>query len=215
MRCFLDPAQAHAKFIPSVHGDLPTKRPPSLRAFGYYPPHSAFKRGDLLLFSPKYPLITSRLIMKDQRRYFAEDHARWTHAAVYAIDGKIVESTPMNGIAMALLHNYIPTHDILVRRHLTISDDQRADIAADALSRINTGYPIFNLAFYMVRESINLLKPFDRDTYSVCSGLFAGSYMRATGNALQGCPPGELVRPAELSLTDTLSDVDIPWMRLD
>jgi hypothetical protein len=214
MRAILDPTQAQTSSIPKVQIELPVELPFRVRHFGYHPPLPSFESGDLLLFSPKAPSAASLLVIQDQKRYFDESHARWTHAAVYMHDGKIIEATPRNGITFEFVHKYIPTHDILVRRHLTITPFQRTSILLHAMSAINKSYPIVELTAHMVREWLYQLRPFDANTYNICSELFHRSCMEATKSGLQGCPANGLTKPAHLSLTNSLSDIEIPWMQL-
>ena len=214
MRCYLDPSHAETTSIPYVHKDIPTLRPPHLRAFGYHPPLSQLEAGDLLLFAPKNPSAPSQLIIDDQAKYFDEAHARSTHCAVYIRDGKIVERTPRSGTAQAYLHSYIPTHDILVRRNTSLTPGRQAHIAIIALAGKNSWYPFFELGTAIWRQWIYSVPPPDHRNYEVCTGLFYRAFLEATGMVLEGCPADGVIKPAHFSMTETLSDVDIPWMKL-
>jgi uncharacterized protein YycO len=153
--------------------------------------------------------------MADQKLYFDEVDARWTHAAVYVYDGKIVEATQRYGTAVTFLHSYIPTHDILVRRNVSVSSTMRDRIALHAMTQIGTKYPyLFSLAIYSARGLAQRVRPFDVKTYHVCSELFHRTCMEVTGQALQGCPITGLTKPAHLSRTKSLTDVPVRWMTI-
>jgi len=214
MRRYLDPDHVETQSVPGLANYLPAELPRKVRNFGYHPPLSQFEPGDLLLFSPKAPSMASRYILQDQQEYFGEPDARWTHAAVYIFDGMIIEATPRNGTALAFLHRYLPTHDILVRRHMTITPVQLTHIVFHAFKRIQAGYPLIPLAFYLIRGWTYTIRPFDPKNYNICSELFHKACMAATRMALQGCPVDGLTKPAHLSATPSLSDVDIHWMKL-
>ena len=55
-------------------------------------------------------------IASSQRELFANKHARWTHAAVYIGEGMIVEALPFKGVVDGHISDYLPTHNIRVRR---------------------------------------------------------------------------------------------------
>lgn len=63
----------------------PVAIPPRLRAFGRFPDITQCRPGDLLLVSAVEKGFVSRQIVKAQKRGgYAEDDARWHHAATIA-----------------------------------------------------------------------------------------------------------------------------------
>ncbi len=214
MRDYLDPDQTENHYVPLVLLELPAELPPHIRNFGYYPALRYFFPGDLLLFSPKKPSLASRQIIKDQKKGFDDGHARWTHAAIYVFEGMIVETTTRQGTALDFLHDYVPTHDILVRRNTTIEQVQRTNIVFHAFTKIQMAYPMLSMAVYIWQLQTLKNRLFNPQYYNICSELFCKSWLSATMVGLQGCPADGLTKPAHLSATRTLTDIDVPWMKL-
>ena len=62
----------------------PEPLPQSVRKFGFIPDFQLWEPGDLLLFSAVEMNGVQRAIVKAQERIgYADEHARWHHAAVY------------------------------------------------------------------------------------------------------------------------------------
>ena len=80
---------------PAAVKSAPTQLPPDVRKFGYLPDFDLWQAGDLLLFSVIRPSFMQRQIIATQERErYAEEHARWHHAAVYIGDRYLCEAVP-------------------------------------------------------------------------------------------------------------------------
>lgn len=206
---YLDPREAHrCAVLAPVPGILPKRT----RNFGYFPSLDALKAGDLLLFEPLTARKNSRAVQIAQSEYFADDHRRWTHAAVYILDGLIIEALPSKGVVESHLSEYVPGYLIRARRCSVVNDAAGYRIALHAMKQRGRTYDLFGL-LAIASSFLNISRlnqPVDR-RYTICSQVFYDSFLEATRISLDECPPSGPVLPSHLSNTPSLSDVDLVW----
>jgi len=192
--------------------------PPHVRNFGYVPDFSLCKPGDLILFRSRNPGFIERQITITQRLIgLAEEHARWTHAAVFLYEDFIVEAIPNDGVVTRSLYVDVPQSILRVRRRPNLQNEERYKIALCAQrmlgSRYNAGIAISaglsarfgawnRFWFRVARPTI------------VCSKVFYDAHVEITRTLLADCALDDLVTPAHLSATSDLEDVDIPWLKI-
>lgn len=204
---------------PSVEGASGSWKPPGpipqkLRRFGRFPNTSLWKPGDLLLFSAVRPSLASRAIVRTQTNGgFAEQDARWHHAAVYVGHNHICEAV-LSGVRYGPIYPYVGAHLIRVRRDETLTEMNRYELAIRSLAHLREDYSVKLLpllAFYGLAGFWNR-KTLPPDTPTViCSQVFAHAYTGTTMRLVAG-PQAIPVVPADLSMTDTLTDVKTDWL---
>ena len=190
--------------------------PPDLRKFGHFPDTSVWLPGDLMLFNSINPNLISRMIIKAQREAgFADDDARWHHAAVYVGDNFVCDAVPVGGVRYRTMYSDILVKRMRVRRDLTLTADERYKIAITALTRLRASYSIFEVLNFRVGASrLWEVQKLPLRTFGiVCSQLYADAYATVTSRLpIRGAH--RLATPADLSATDVLADIAMAWRRI-
>lgn len=207
---YLDPRAEGASGSWHPPGPIPQR----IRHFGRFPDTAPWKPGDLLLFCAVRPGLASRAIVRTQSNGgFADKDARWHHAAVYVGHNHLCEAV-LSGVRYGPIYPYVGTHLIRVRRDETLSDRLRYELAIRSLARLKQDYSVRRLpllAFYGVAGfwKRTTLPP---DTPTViCSQVFADAYMLTTRRLVARTATSPIV-PADLSMTEVLSDVATSWL---
>lgn len=68
-----------------------------IRSFGYLPDEAELLPADIVLIASDGGKAPRWIEATQRRGGFAEDHARWTHAALYIGNDRVVEATPIGG----------------------------------------------------------------------------------------------------------------------
>jgi hypothetical protein len=206
---------------PAQHGDpVATARatvlPPHVRQFGYVPDFSRCMPGDLILSSSSAPGFIDRQIEHTQRLIgLADEHARWTHAAVFLYEDFVVEAVPNGGVVTRSLYQDIPTSILRVRRCPNLQNEDRYKIALCAQRMLGSRYDTTIAISAGLRVRFNAWNRYwfrvARPTI-VCSKVFYDAHVEITRRLLADCPLDDLVTPAHLSATNDLEDIDVPWL---
>lgn len=194
--------------------------PSALRQFGRFPDVRKWLPGDLLLFSAVSPnWIAQQIIQGQQRGGYAEDDARWHHAAVYLGDGMSICEAVSRGVRSIPIYPYIfGGYRLRVRRDNSLSDEERWKVAIQSLTRLRSPYGfrgIISLAYQSLQgywRSRGSLPPLGARAV-ICSQLYSDSYSLVTERLLVKNPTGT-VKPADLSLTPLLTDVATTWLKI-
>jgi hypothetical protein len=206
---------------PEVEGSvgtisLPDPKPHTIRRFGRFPSTDLLYPGDLLLFSAVKPELTSRLIASAQMRGgFANEHARWTHAAVYVGRNYVVEAVE-KGVQYERLYGYVGGHRLRARRDPDLSVEQRYEIVIQALTRIRERYSYGALPRLMwgsVKGYWNQNPGLENTSAVICSQVYADSYALVTSKLVVPGMSGN-VKPCDLSVTPHLNDVKLEWRQV-
>jgi hypothetical protein len=144
---------------------------------------------------------------------FAPEHARWFHAAVSGGRFEICEATTRGVKAHEYWKYMTGDFDIKVRR-LKADASVRSKLAYYAATNVNSHYGFLNLlsvgAFLKSGNAWQRL--FIPSSGVICSQLYFEASMRV-GYLLCNVPK-DTVCPAHLSLSEHLSDVEIPWIKV-
>ena len=211
----LDPADVASARPPDR--SQPHTLPSTVREFGYVPDFDEWLPGDLLLFSTLRPSLTQRQIVSTQLKLnYAEDDARWHHAAVYIGDRYLCEARRGGVRYHPVVETIGPNTLLRVRRDASLDESQRFRLAIRALMRLSQPYSYGSAVRALVRplnpwRFVLALRP--RERALICSQLFHEAYMEATGGILVERADIAVV-PAELSATAHLRDVKAHWIRL-
>ena len=116
------------------------------------------------------------------------------------------------------MYHYLQTHLLRIRRDESLSSDERWLIAMNALTRLGSPYA-FGRILSLARQAWqgywqpgNKL-PLIGMRAVICSELFNDSYSLVTERLLVAAPSGT-VKPADLSLTSRLVDVETSWLSI-
>ena len=175
--------------------------------------------GDVLLVSGAG--LLPRLIRHAQERGgFHPRHARWTHASLYIGRGRVVEATPFGGVRIGQLAAATFGRELLVRRRVTTPDlvtEQRCTIAIEALTALRRGYSLTEVPRLAWQAWRGRLWSHDQrpniGSVTICSTVVNNAYMTAVYTDLAPGIVGVLW-PADLSLTDALTDIPVGWVRV-
>ena len=174
--------------------------------------------GDLLLFSALHPGWSARSIMRGQQRGYAEEDARWHHAAVYLGDGISICEATARGVRDTSIYGYLGGYLLRVRRGINLTSDQQWLIAMQSLTRLGSPYGFRSILSLAWQSWQGYWQPGNRlpllgARAVICSQLFSDSYSMVTGRLLVQGPSGT-VTPAALSFTSQLADVPTTWLQI-
>jgi len=195
--------------------------PDPIRKFGFVPDFRQCRFGDLVLFRSHKPRWVSRAITRAQvRAGFSEEHASWTHAAVFLFDKKVVKALVFRGVKVSSLYDYVLNCDMKVRR-ARINSDAALEMALRASTTLGSQYGVRFATSLGWRLWGGLWNPVRTPIVFagrklICSKVFYDAYAETTGHVLtdfvqdscRGC-----ISPAHLSATNVLENIDIPWLR--
>jgi len=192
--------------------------PPQLRSFGRFPDVTKWRAGDLLLVSAVKPPFSSQQIIKAQERGgYAEEDARWHHAAIYVGRSNVCEALT-RGVTHGPIYKYVGSHLLRVRRDPLLTPDDGWQLAMEAMTNLRTSYSFGAIASlarkarrgFWTRPSKPSPLP---DRAVICSKLFADAYSITTERVM-GNSVAEEVTPAHLSATNKLIDVPMYWAQI-
>jgi uncharacterized protein YycO len=186
--------------------------PKSVREFGKAIDPKILEPGDLLLVAHKNPSWHSSIIVQQQSRQFAPEHACWHHAAVCGGGFEICEATVFGVKAHEYWDYMNENFDVRVRRLKDASADERSRVAYYAAINVRTGYGFMSLpglARYLSNGN-----PWGRRFFAssgvICSQLYFEACMRA--GVLLAPISSDHVCPAHLSISPQMVDVELAWV---
>lgn len=172
-----------------------------------------------MLISAISPGFIARAIRRVQYRGgYADEDARWEHAAVYIGSGAICEAS-RKGVNVESIFDYIGSHLIRVRRNTSLTSDQGWNLAVHALLMKKYRYGFWSVVGLYVKSKVgfwrNQGKPISFPKRSVyCSELYADAHVKICDVALGNLKSGEAT-PASLSLSSKLGDVSLSWVKIE
>jgi hypothetical protein len=187
--------------------------PKAVRLYGQALNPDILEPGDLILVCRKVPNWTSRRITAHQSKMFADEHARWYHAAVSGGRFEICEATT-GGVKTYEYWQYMTgEYDIRVRRLRDADASTRSQIAYYAASNANSRYGFTNLlnVSAFLHSGDGWRRPRILSSGIICSQLYYEACMRV-GYILEKTVRAELVCPAHLSLSSLMDDVPLSWV---
>jgi uncharacterized protein YycO len=200
--------------IPERLSDFSFERPipKAVREFGRAIDPKILEPGDLFLVAHKKPRWHSGVIVSQQSKQFAQEHACWHHAAVCGGGFEICEAT-VSGVKAYEYWDYMNDgFDVRIRRLRNASPEQRARVAYYAATNCNTGYGFLNLP--ALASFLSNGNPWGRRLFAssgvVCSQLYFEACMRA--GFLLAPISSDQVCPAHLSISPQLMDVPLSWV---
>jgi hypothetical protein len=196
---------------------------------------STWEIGDLVLVRGRRTGISrsTPIVLAQLAGGYAPEDAEWTHAAVYAGEGTVLEATwgfgAEGGIGWGEVSAYVPDDHIRVRTDALLTDEQRHEIVAQARSLEGLDYSIpraMELARQLVLSRVPALRAAaDRIPHGVrasdwgayggyvCSDVFAISYEAAANRTI--APADDwIVCPAALSASPHFEDRELTWCAL-
>ena len=212
----LDPTDASsAKQLKSA----PEPLPEHVREFGFIPDFKLWEPGDLLLFSAVEMNPAQRAIVNAQVDLgYAEEHARWHHAAVYIGERALCEAT-FRGVGYHGITDTFLTSRIRIRRIPQLKRKERFRIAIRALMRLTKPYDFWSVTLYWLRsQNTSFGAAFSREfrvkgRAFICSELYHEAYMAVTSRVLLTDPDRDVL-PADLSASRGLVDIPAGWAQL-
>jgi uncharacterized protein YycO len=190
--------------------------PPSVRQFGYLPDVGQCRPGDLLLFSALTPSWVSKRIINAQiEGGYGQRDAYWHHAAVYIGRYTICEAQGRK-VRVGPLYDYVGSHRILIRRDQALDSNAQWEIAINAMDRLRQPYALMTalkLGWQSRRGFWRLTEITASGRAAICSQLYSEAYSKTTGKFLIQGKLGILI-PADLSLADRLTDIQVDWLKI-
>jgi hypothetical protein len=185
-----------------------------MRSFGKFPNIQDWKPGDVLLVSSVEPDWITRKIISIQQKFYAPDHARWQHAAIYMGNGFVAEATT-RGVRYESIHKYVGHYLLSVRRFPKLEPDQRWLIAIEAGVRLRAAYGFRDILTIYRRSFPGLARQIQPNIVLqansvICSQLCYDAHMGVEKIIVPSATKRPIV-PAALSLTSYLEDVPTYW----
>lgn len=210
-----------------------TGLPPELHSkidkLTHVPDTSNWQPGDLLLFSPIKSNGVIRFLQK--RKVNHDDHARWTHAAIYVGHCHICEVQPRTPVLYRSLLSYVggANHLIRVRRYvdcsagrrpLSLDDGYRLSVKALSAMAWPYRYWQWGAALQPKDKPASAEKKRFAERYLQaeqmfhCAELYCGAFADAMHKRIDGEHPAHML-PARLSASHSFDDVDVKgWITL-
>lgn len=163
-----------------------------------------------------------RAIVKAQKRIgYADEHARWHHAAIYIGDRTLCEAT-FRGVRYHGITDIFLNSRIRIRRDPQLNMRERYRIAIRALMRLTKPYDFLSvLGSWLRSQESPLTAVFSRELRAkgrafICSELYHEAYAEVTSRLLvtQLAHPRKDVLPPDLSACQELEDVPAAWCKL-
>jgi hypothetical protein len=193
---------------------------------------TAWLPGDLLLFRERTPSGPSDAITRVQSLDFAANDARWTHVAMYAGEGELIDATlekphrgDGDGIRRRAVSEYIPHGHVRVRRDPTLTTAQRDDLVEYAAGLCGREYSIpraVQLFGQFVQSRAPWLVPLVDDLTDVrlanetmgyvCSDVYTVSYEFITDKTIATVE--KIPSPALLSASPVFIDIEVTWCEI-
>lgn len=214
---FLDPLTvADASNVIDWKPDYPI--PKRLREWGFCPNFEDWLPGDLILVSALTPGFIGQAIRSVQKNGgYAPEDSRWEHAAVYIGSGALCEAN-RKGVCIGSIFDYADNHLIRIRRNNSLNQDQRWELAVNALKQQNYSYGFASIVSILWKARNGFWIPQGKPisfpkSAVICSELYADAHVKVCGQALGNLRSGE-VTPASLSMDHTLVDIPLRWLRI-
>jgi hypothetical protein len=215
MQELLDPTKAHSTLL-TWTPDHPIPR--SVRNWGFCADFSNWLPGDLILVSAQKPGFIQQSIRRIQAQGgYDTVHARWEHAAVYIGSSALCEAT-RKGVVVSDIYQYIGQHLIRVRRNPTLNNDQRWELAVNALKLRSYRYGYRSILNLLWKSQFSGYWGTRTFTYPqrtrICSELYADAHTKASNGIILGNITSGEITPASLSMEKKLIDVKTKWVKI-
>lgn len=188
--------------------------PKDLRKLGAAPDFSSLLPSDVILYSSIADQKSSREITEAQSQ-FSEFHRKWTHAALYLGQNRIIEAIPFGGAKLSNIFAEVASHRMRVRRMPGLDESARFQIALEAATQLGAGYNWLGLVplSRRLKNPRNWKVPsYSKSKY--CSQLCENAYLFGSNKSLVGKYIGEDLSPAHISASTALEDIEVIWKRI-
>jgi hypothetical protein len=186
-----------------------------------------WRPADIILFSPRNGGGQKTKAVKTVQKHlgFDEQHAQWTHAALYVGDGKLLHVTwqlfgTQNHVARIPISSFVPDAWIRRRSASSLNSGQRDEIVERAFTMIGQDYSLLRgLTFFTGKagrqsqgSTQSALKSATRRL--VCSDVVALAYEYVLNRQVFGVIDHARVTPATLSASTFLREAEVVWCSL-
>jgi hypothetical protein len=184
------------------------------RDFGKFPNIQDWLPGDVVLVGSIKPDWVTRRIVATQLKNYDQAHAQWQHAAIYMGNGFLAEATT-HGVKYTPLQHYVGEYFIKVRRHSSLTPDERWLVAIEAGVRLREAYRFSDIVTIYRRTFPGLSRQIRPNVLVqansvICSQLCQDAHAKVTGRLIVSLAINPVV-PAALSQTTLLEDVYTCW----
>lgn len=221
----LQHVEAHQLHPEPLVPDMPL--PPGILKAGYVPHLGDLQPGDLILTAPRsqFGSIARGISYVQGQGGYLPEHARWSHAAVYAGDMFLLCEATREGVKLGNLLHALCGSMVRIRRGVADGEFIQREVgwrtALYSVARLNQPYDYshaLQLGRLAMRTGFTEYKPKPmkerrEPEETICSELFQDAYWRATGVMVQNRLSLES-SPALLSATPLLKDVPCRWRKL-
>ncbi|MGV1905049.1 hypothetical protein [Agrobacterium cavarae] len=213
-------------------GDI-TKLTKKQRKLGFLPNINNIRPGDLILTQPSKLAWRAMAIQLGQKLQKSDESNKWTHAATYVGEWRVVEATPQEDVSSGTLLSWVPCKKILVRRpkifetesletarHLGMQIALEAALKQGIATYGTKSFPsVISRLIPKNRNKVkNNLPPEHMNESLICSTLYAECYTLALGPDIRPNKDmrrtQEPVSPSLLAGLSSLVDVKVGWARI-
>lgn len=213
---------------PALLDDAVEPRVPSLPPkWDTSPNYSDWFPGDLVLLSASRWSLSSKAIVGAQRLLrYSKEHAAWTHAAVYADKGEVVEAVTSPGVRNAPLGKTLQRRSADVRRFAKVTsraEGQRVVAAAARLVGLKYDWEtIREIALAAAGRAIGRSSDKDDETQAevrnqyICSTLYEYAVLDAFDAPIRETSNGEPATvPAALAESEKMRRTSAGWRKTE
>ena len=199
--------------LPSALGNAPSTWPKDITLV---PNLGGWQVGDIVLIRAE-PSILGRTIVRAQSALSSgsppHGDPSWSHAALYAGPGLLLETTMGYGVRYCPLSHYASGRDLCVRRltrgGYAITPDEGTLIVRAAGTFFEQGYSYRGLLWHFLQQSRTAVSD-----EMFCSTLVAVSIGSALGVPLERKVVHRPLLPATLAKHPSLEEVDVTWCQI-
>lgn len=136
----------------------------------------------------------------------------WTHVAIYAGEGLLLEAVSKQGVRYVPLHSYCESRDVLVRRYadngVAISLEDGAKIVRHGMSFFGSNYSVPSFLYFSLRRNRDDSL---RQNQFVCSSFVAYAYIKGIRVGLGMNRAYDPLFPGTLAGHADFDDVALEW----
>lgn len=131
------------------------------------------------------------------------------------IDRGVIIEAVAKGVRSGHLYGYVPTHRILVRRHRTLTFEERLRVTVEACLGIGQSYQFSSVLQFLRTAASGLTgRHHVGQSYTICSQIYLNAFLYGAKKILADVPLDGRVTPGHLASCGDFDDLTLFWVKL-